>query len=118
MSITSTEIIEDSEQADGSRHIGVRFISHTGKEVIRRFWADKAFDTGKDVAAMIPAIETYMAQEEVQEVVGLIEQGKPMPILNFATVEQVKILALERESQKEAEITKLTDEKTYLEGVK
>ena len=118
MAITTTEILEDSEQADSSRHVGVKFISYTGKEVIRRFWANESFDTDKDVAAMIPDIETYMAKEEAQEVVGLIMQGKPMPTLNFTTAEQVKVLAVEQESLKTAEITKLTDEKTYLSEVK
>ncbi|KKK89395.1 hypothetical protein LCGC14_1746050 [marine sediment metagenome] len=57
MSITSTEILEDSPQADGTRHIGVRFNFHNGQEVIRRFWADSSFDTVTDVAAMESGIE-------------------------------------------------------------
>ncbi|KKN01163.1 hypothetical protein LCGC14_1130520 [marine sediment metagenome] len=57
MSITSTEILEDSPQVDGTRHIGVKFNFHNGQEVIRRFWADSSFDTVTDVAAMEMTIE-------------------------------------------------------------
>ena len=118
MAITSIEILEDSPQADGNRHIGVRFISHTGQEVIRRFWADKNFDKEKDVDAMIPNIETYMANEEAYEVCGKIEDGEAMPKLNFATIEQVKALVVEQEIVREAEIIELTVKKDYLSEVK
>jgi len=80
LSITSTEILEDSPQADGVRHIGVKFIFHNGQEVIRRFWADQAFNIVTDVNAMIPNIEAYMEQEEDSELVAQIEKGNLAPM--------------------------------------
>ncbi len=80
MSITSTEILEDSAQADGTRHIGVRFNFHTGQEVIRRFWADSSFNTVTDVAAMEAGIEAYMIEQDDGEVMAQIEKGNVAPL--------------------------------------
>ncbi len=118
MAITSTEILEDSPQADGVRHIGVKFISHTGKEVIRRFWADKNFNINTGITAAIPDIEIYMAEQEVEEACAKIEKGEPIPKLEFATTEQLKMFVTEKKLVQEAEIADLTTRKTYLEGVK
>ena len=80
MSITSTEILEDSTQADNSRHIGVKFIFHNGQEIIRRFWANQAFNIVDDVNAMKPDIESYMEQEEDSELMAQIEKGNIEPM--------------------------------------
>ena len=80
MSITSTEILEDSAQADGVRHIGVRFNFHNGQEVIRRFWADASFNTTTDVAAMEPGIEAYMIEQDDEETMAQIEKGNVAPL--------------------------------------
>jgi hypothetical protein len=80
MSITSTEILEDSAQADGSRHIGVKFNFHNGQEVVRRFWVDSLFDTVTDIAAMEPGIEAYMIEQDDEEVMAQIEKGNIAPL--------------------------------------
>ena len=80
MSITLTEILEDSPQADGTRHIGVKFNFHNGQEVIRRFWADSSFDTVTDIVAMEPDIEAYMIEQDDEEVIAQIEKGNVAPL--------------------------------------
>ncbi len=80
MSITSTEIIEDSIQVDNSRHIGVKFIFHNGDEVVRRFWAASGFNIVDDVNDMIPGIETYQEQEEDENLMAQIEKGNLAPL--------------------------------------
>lgn len=116
MGIT-TKLLDDSPQANGTRHIGVLFTTSGGKEIVRYFWADEKFDTKKDIEAMIPGMETYIAGEEAQRAVAAIEKGEVVPDLEFATDEQVKTLAVEKEAEKEAEITRLTTEKTFLSEV-
>lgn len=75
MSITSTEIIEDSPQVDGTRHIGFKFTFHTGEEVIRRFLAPVDYDENAGILALKPEIETYIIEQEDDELVGLIMKG-------------------------------------------
>ncbi len=80
MSITSTEILEDSPQADGVRHVGVKFIFHNGDEVVRRFWANPTFNIVDDVNDMIPGIETYQEQQEDENLMAQIEQDNLAPM--------------------------------------
>ncbi len=80
MSITSTEILEDSPQADGVRHVGVKFIFHNGDEIIRRFWAAIEFNIVDDVNAMKPDIEAYQEQQEDENLMAQIEQDKLAPM--------------------------------------
>ncbi len=80
MTITSTEILEDSPQADGVRHVGVKFIFHNGDEVVRRFWANSGFNIVDDVNDMIPGIETYWEQQEDENLMAQIEQDNLAPM--------------------------------------
>jgi len=52
MTITSTEILDDSIQADGMRDIRFKFTFHTGREIIRRFWADGNYNTAIGITAI------------------------------------------------------------------
>jgi len=81
MAIASSEIIEDSPQADGRRFIGFKFVFHTGQEVIRCFLAAADYDKNAGLIEMIPLIEAYMIKEEEQKVLGEVEAGlNPMDI--------------------------------------
>ncbi len=75
MSVISSEIIEDSVQADGRRFVGFEFTFHTAEKIIRRFMVEAAYDKNAGLSAMIPSIEVYKIEEEDAELIGQIEQS-------------------------------------------
>jgi len=90
MPIISSEITEDSPQADGRRFVGFKFVFHTGQEVIRRFMVASDYDKNVGISAMMPLVEIYMVKEEEQKIVGEVEAGlNPMDIaVNHTTVQE------------------------------
>jgi len=75
MSVTAFEKIEDSEQADGSRHIAFRFVFHTGEIIIKRFLAASTYDEMAGLSEMVPIVEQQMIDNECSNLIGIAETG-------------------------------------------
>ena len=80
MTVTSYQILEDSQQADGSRHIAFEFVFHTAERIIKRFLASSGYDANAGLIAMISNVEQQVIDNEDQNILGLVEQDKADPV--------------------------------------
>lgn len=75
MPITSSEIIEDSEQADGRRRITEKHTAATGKEYLVSYLAESTTDESAVMAARVSGINQSLKDTEVAKYINRIENG-------------------------------------------
>ncbi len=75
MTITSQEIIEDREQADGSRHIAFRFTFHNRLIIDKRFLAASDYNAETGKMDMVPFVEQQVIDNEINNLIAAAEQN-------------------------------------------
>lgn len=74
MPITSQQIIEDDAQTDGRRHLRYEFTDHLGKKHLSGLKkALPAFNANADLIIQIPAMEDFLATQEVIDAINKAE---------------------------------------------
>lgn len=80
MTITLSEKIEDSTQADGSRHIAFCFAFHNGLEIIKRMLRPYGWDDETALSDMIPIVEQEVIDNEDNGLIGQVESNLIDPV--------------------------------------
>lgn len=80
MTIINADLIEDHEQADGSRHIWFRFTFHNGLIIDKRPHVASGWDEVAGLAAMIPVVEQEVIDNEDRQMLADVEQGNANPV--------------------------------------
>jgi len=80
MAVTLSEKIEDSTQADGSRHIAFRFVFHNGFEVVKRMFAHSGWNDSIGLSNMIPIVEQEIIDNEDRNLIIKSESGEIDPV--------------------------------------
>ena len=69
MTITTSQIIHDVTQADGTRKVLTEFTFHTGEVVRRHIRVDSGWDSVSGLASLVPIMEGKMIDHEVRSLI-------------------------------------------------
>lgn len=116
MGIVSTKITDSSVQASGIQRVRVAFTDHLAKVHNRGFDFPAGVVVADEIQKRISNVENGLKDQEIENAVKIVESGKPFPSLEFATTEEVKAAMEESIAEKDAEIARLTSEKTELDN--
>ena len=109
MTIVSSEIIEDRQQAHDQRYVWERHVDHLNRDYFFFYAAPLKADVEKIMIDRIPSIELVAKEKEISEVIGRIERGEPFE-LEYVTKEELKPVLEARMAEKEVEIINMTEQ--------
>ena len=80
MSIVSSEILEDRQQAHDQRYVWEKHIDHLAKEHFHFYAAQLGADVNAIMANRVPQINESIIDGEISELTGKVESGEIEPL--------------------------------------
>lgn len=98
MAIVNSQIVEDSPQADGRRHVRERHTDHVGGIWRVAYMAEESADVNATMAARVPVLEAQIKAGELERAIEFALQDGPgvSPPLNWSTNTEFGLALRER----------------------
>ena len=114
MAIISHKISLNTKQAHGEYRIVVIAKDHLDQDHVLHISTRSVVGLDALIDKRIEQFDEHLKQEEALDAVSIIEDGGKLPVLEFATTDQVRDLMLDSEVQRTEEVNSLTAKRNNL----